>query len=106
MLSNWLRRQVAKCVSITGRRKRNMALRPLDLEMRTLLAAAFSDPRVATSPKVAGAASIAAGPSAAPLFPLAETFKLHSLPSATKTIYLDFNGQIVTGTVGTVTAIR
>lgn len=98
MLSNWLRRQVAKCASVTGRRKKTIALRPIDLELRTLLAAAISEPKLAKSPKLAGNAAIASGPSAAPLFPLADTFKLHSLPGATKTIYLDFNGQTVTGT--------
>lgn len=34
----------------------------------------------------------------APQFPLADTFKLHSRPTATKTIYLDFNGHSTTGT--------
>lgn len=98
MLSNWLRRQVAKCASVTGRRKKTMALRSIDLELRTLLAAAISDLKLANSPKLASTDATASGPSAAPLFPLADTFKLHSLPGASKTIYLDFNGQSVTGT--------
>lgn len=34
----------------------------------------------------------------APVAPLADTFKLHSLPSATKKIYLDFDGHVTTGT--------
>ncbi len=34
----------------------------------------------------------------APQFPLADTFKLHSRPTATKTIYLDFNGHSTTDT--------
>ena len=33
------------------------------------------------------------------LYSLSDTFKLHSDPTATKTIYLDFNGQTVTGTL-------
>ncbi|HVV35605.1 MAG TPA: Calx-beta domain-containing protein [Acidimicrobiales bacterium] len=33
-----------------------------------------------------------------PLFPYADTFKLHSLPGASRTIYLDFVGDTVTGT--------
>jgi hypothetical protein len=37
----------------------------------------------------------ASGPSPAPL---ADTFKLHSRPGATKVIYLDFDGHITTGT--------
>ncbi len=35
----------------------------------------------------------------APPFPIADTFLLHSLPGATKRIYLDFNGHTTTGTV-------
>ena len=31
--------------------------------------------------------------------PLADTFKLHSLPSATKKIYLDFDGHVTTNTI-------
>lgn len=34
----------------------------------------------------------------APQFPLADTFKLHSRPSATKVVYLDFDGHNTTGT--------
>jgi hypothetical protein len=41
---------------------------------------------------------IAAGLPAAP-FPLEETFLLHSLPGATKTIYLDFDGHVTSGTI-------
>jgi hypothetical protein len=37
-------------------------------------------------------------PYGAPPFPLAETFKLHSLPGAQKTIFLDFDGFVTTGT--------
>ena len=33
-----------------------------------------------------------------PQFPLSETFKLHSRPTATKVIYLDFDGHSTTGT--------
>jgi len=35
---------------------------------------------------------------AAPQFPLADTFKLHSRKTASKTIYLDFDGHATTGT--------
>ena len=34
----------------------------------------------------------------APVAPLVDTFKLHSLPSATKKIYLDFDGHVTSGT--------
>lgn len=34
----------------------------------------------------------------APVAPLADTFRLHSLPSATKKIYLDFDGHVTSGT--------
>lgn len=99
MLSNWLRCQIAKCVPNARRRSSLRGVRPVDLEVRALLAAAFSDPRVAFSTKEnSSGQALAAGPQAAPLFPLAETFKLHSNRGATKVIYLDFNGQVVTGT--------
>jgi Ca2+-binding RTX toxin-like protein len=97
MLSNWLRRQIAKCVPNARRRQRALAAQPMSLELRTLLAALLSDPKLAYSPKLASSAAVA-GPAAAPLFPLGETFKLHSLRGATKTIYLDFDGQSVSGT--------
>lgn len=35
----------------------------------------------------------------APVAPLTDTFKLHSLPSATKKIYLDFDGHVTSGTL-------
>ena len=35
---------------------------------------------------------------AAPQFPLSDTFRLHSRPTATKTIYLDFDGHVTQGT--------
>lgn len=38
-------------------------------------------------------------PSGVPPFPLTDTFKLHSLPGANYTIYLDFNGHTTAGTV-------
>lgn len=37
-------------------------------------------------------------PPTAAVAPLADTFKLHSLPSATKKIYLDFDGHLTAGT--------
>lgn len=37
-------------------------------------------------------------PTAAPVFPLADTFSLHSLPGSNRTIYLDFDGEYVSGT--------
>ena len=40
-------------------------------------------------------ASVAAHP---PQAPLADTFRLHSRPTATKTIYLDFDGNVTVGT--------
>ncbi|MEI6257766.1 MAG: Calx-beta domain-containing protein, partial [Planctomycetota bacterium] len=36
---------------------------------------------------------------APPQLPLADTFKLHSLPTATKRIYLDFDGHLTTNTI-------
>ncbi len=42
-------------------------------------------------------AEAAASPASGP-FPLADTFFLHSYPSATKTIYLDFDGHVTSGT--------
>lgn len=36
---------------------------------------------------------------AAPQFPLADTFTLHSLPTATKRIYLDFDGHVTSNTL-------
>src|SRR5687767_7220913 len=33
-----------------------------------------------------------------PVFPYADTFKLHSLPGAQRVIYLDFDGATVSGT--------
>ncbi|QEG02659.1 Calx-beta domain protein [Stieleria maiorica] len=38
------------------------------------------------------------GPSQAPLFPLDETFKLHSRPDSNFTLYMDFDGHTTTGT--------
>lgn len=38
------------------------------------------------------------GFTAAPLFPLAQTFALHSRPGSDRVLYLDFNGHILTGT--------
>ncbi len=94
MFANWIQRQVKKCVSRHGRRVRR-SVGPIELmEYRVLLAA-----QLGYSPKVLSPAlASAAAPQNGPLFPLTETFKLHSLPSATKVIYLDFNGQVVTGT--------
>ena len=48
-------------------------------------------------PKVLATAR-AAFVAAAPQFPLADTFKLHSRQTASKTIYLDFDGHATTGT--------
>lgn len=43
-------------------------------------------------PSPAAVTATASFPTASAQFPLAETFRLHSLPSATKRIYLDFDG--------------
>ena len=92
MSTNWFRRLVQQVAASSTRRRVHRGLGPIEQsESRTLLAA------LAYSPKQSGA--VAAGDvQGAPLFPLSETFKLHSNPSATKVIYLDFNGQQVTGT--------
>lgn len=100
MLSNWLRRQIANCAKASTRRTRRPAARPLSLEVRSLLSAAISNPKLAYSTRDNGpSAALGSSPQSAPLFPLADTFKLHSNPGATKVIYLDFNGQQVTGTL-------
>lgn len=70
--TDMLSRWIQNCLGNSTRRTRRGRTAVSGLECRTLLAA---------------------------LYPLTETFKLHSLPSATKTIYLDFNGQTVSGTV-------
>ncbi|MEK6260822.1 MAG: hypothetical protein AABP62_19660 [Planctomycetota bacterium] len=49
-------------------------------------------------PKVRTQAATLAAPVAAPPFPLAQTFFLHSRPTATKVIFLDFDGHVTTGT--------
>jgi hypothetical protein len=49
-------------------------------------------------PLAAGATSSITTPQAAAPFSLSQTFQLNSLPGATKTIYLDFNGHTTSGT--------
>ncbi len=49
---------------------------------------------VAPSQGAVGAAATVTQPS----YPLADTFKLHSRPSASKVIYLDFDGHVTSGT--------
>jgi hypothetical protein len=44
------------------------------------------------------AAAAPAATSAAATYPLSQTFRLHSLPGSQRTIYLDFDGQTVSGT--------
>ncbi|MCX6895641.1 MAG: hypothetical protein NTZ16_09130 [Verrucomicrobia bacterium] len=39
-----------------------------------------------------------AGATGQPIFPLSQTFLLHSKPGSTRTIYLDFNGHTISGT--------
>lgn len=67
-----LSRWILNCLRSRTRRARRGFVNVAALESRVLLAA---------------------------LYPLGDTFALHSLPSATKTIYLDFNGETVTGTI-------
>lgn len=67
-----LSRWILNCLRHRTRRARRGLTTAAALESRTLLAA---------------------------LYPLENTFNLHSLPGATKSIYLDFNGQTVTGTL-------
>ena len=62
------------------------------LESRQLLAG------IKTTPIYAGPIGGYGNPTGAPPFPLAQTFQLHSLPGAAKTIYLDFNGHVTTNT--------
>ena len=95
MLASWVLRLVKQSVSLTERRVRRSMGRIELMESRTLLSA-----QLESSPAVQRVNAIAAtGPQGAPLFPLGETFQLHSRPGATKVIYLDFNGQTVSGTL-------
>ena len=55
------------------------------------------DSRLVPSHGDSFSAEAAASPASAPLS-LADTFFLHSYPSATKTIYLDFDGHVTSGT--------
>lgn len=57
----------------------------------------FREPK-APAPQPAPATSLASGSVLASGVDLAATFRLHSLPSATKTLYLDFDGHITSGT--------
>jgi subtilisin-like proprotein convertase family protein len=74
------------------------------LEERRLLSAEPLDPPLIGTTPLEDASSVAfvqieaGGASEAPPFPLAETFKLHSNPGATKVVYLDFDGHTTTGT--------
>lgn len=52
----------------------------------------------ATLANAAGKENAGAPPSGVPPYPVADTFKLHSRPSATKKIYLDFNGHTTSNT--------
>ncbi len=94
MFANWVLRQVKKSVSVHGRRVSRSVGQICLMEHRVLLAAQIGYSPAVLSPARAPATASQNGP----LFPLTETFKLHSLPGATKVIYLDFNGQQVTGT--------
>jgi len=69
------------------------------LEARQLLSAT-APLKVATTPVAPKAVKPTATAKAAPvaLAPLGETFNLSSRPTATKTIYLDFNGHTTSGT--------
>lgn len=49
-------------------------------------------------PEMAEGSTVAAGMTTTGTIPLDQTFRLHSRPGASRTIYLDFNGQVVTGT--------
>lgn len=63
------------------------------LESRQLLAA------IKSTPLYQGPASAAPPASGAAPFALSETFKLHSLPGAQKTIFLDFDGHVTEETL-------
>ena len=95
MFANWVLRLVQQCVAVSGRRSRRTVGRVERMETRALLSGQLGYSPAVLSPSPAPPAN----PQNVPLFPLSETFKLHSLPSATKVIYLDFNGQQVTGTL-------
>ena len=96
MFANWVQRFVKQSIRASGRRTRRAVGRMVLMESRTLLSAS-----IGASPKINNpfpSQSGARGAQNVPLFPLADTFKLHSRPNASKVIYLDFNGQSVTGT--------
>ncbi|MEY2418516.1 MAG: hypothetical protein QOG90_1196 [Actinomycetota bacterium] len=69
-----------------------------------LFAAAFTSitptslPRVDTTPLPPVRPAHYSAQVTTPLFPYTDTFKLHSLPGAQRVIYLDFNGETVSGT--------
>ncbi|HVJ84231.1 MAG TPA: SdrD B-like domain-containing protein [Caulifigura sp.] len=72
------------------------------LEVRQLLSANLphDDHRLAVDaiPAFVDAAAASAAPQAAPPYHLSQTFLLNSLPGASQTIYLDFDGHVTTGT--------
>lgn len=69
------------------------------LERRDMLSASAHAFEFCDIPQpLANQVSFAASQFAAPQFPLADTFKLHSLLTATKRIYLDFDGHYTTNT--------
>jgi len=62
-----------------------------------LAACAPVDPALAEVQETLTGAALAVGTASA--FPLDETFSLHSNPGASKTIYLDFDGHVTSGTI-------
>ena len=104
-----LTRQILSVFSLRAkRRKQGQSVQIEALESRQLLSAASTPKQtvvykgatyqVATSPAVKAPAASTPKAAVAPIAPLSETFNLSSRPSATKTIYLDFNGHTTSGT--------
>jgi len=71
--------------------RRNLLAGMEQLESRQVLSGSASSP-------VYNGSVGARNPAGAAPYPLADTFKLHSMPGAEKTVFLDFDGHITTGT--------
>ncbi|QDT54536.1 Serine-aspartate repeat-containing protein F precursor [Caulifigura coniformis] len=91
--------RMAGC-TFPARARSRAANSPIEtLENRQLLSAT-APRKVATAPAAPASATTPVGSQSVPvaLAPLGETFNLSSRPTATKTIYLDFNGHTTSGT--------
>src|SRR4051812_13614673 len=99
-----LRRRILNALAVSsgaGRRLRRRAFSGVEsLEDRRLLSAVT--PQVDTTPVYDRSKAAAAGmvqSAGTAVVPLDQTFTLNSRPGATKTIYLDFDGNTTSGTI-------